>query len=291
MIGTAARPRELGRPFRMNWLVYAEEWARATLRDPLQHFTRRTRRHCPICKFSGLFIRSGRVDVRCPNCSSRERDRLVGHYLSRKKIDVRGKHVLHLSPERCFWRQWHAEPNYISGDIKKSPVANSVVDVTCIPFPDEHFDYLFCNHILEHVVEDRQGMRECHRVLKPRGLAIFSVPLFENGRETFEPPVGMSKRKIQRICGWDHKRIYGFDFLDRLREAGFETAEITCTPEDAARYRMTHDKVAHISGHRVFVAWKTKAAVARDDVPDTRADAAPRAHDGPRPEAPLAAAP
>ena len=79
-----------------------------------------------------------------------------------KNIDVRGKHVLHLSPERCFWRQWHAEANYVSGDIKKSPVANTVVDVTCIPFPDEHFDYLFCNHILEHVVNDRQGMRECH---------------------------------------------------------------------------------------------------------------------------------
>ena len=110
-------------------------------------------------------------------------------------------------------------------------------------------------------------------MLKPRGLAIFSVPLFENGREMFEPPAGMSKREIQRICGWDHKRIYGFDFLDRLREAGFETAEITCTPEDAARYRMTHDKVGHISGHRVFVAWKTTAIAASDEVPAARAKA------------------
>ena len=159
------------------------------------------------------------------------------------------------------------------------------------PLPDEHFDYVLCNHILEHVVNDRQGMRECQRVLKPGGIAIFSVPLFENGRETFEPPPGMSKREIQRICGWDHKRIYGFDFLARLREAGFETSEITCTPEDAARYRMTYDKVGSISGHRVFVAWKTKAKVARDEAPTAPAKTVRRAHDGSRPEARLATAP
>lgn len=250
------------RPFRMNWLVFFEEWARGTLRDPLQHFTRRMRRECCVCGFKGLFIRSGRVDVRCPNCSSRERDRLLGRYLARNNIDIRGKHVLHFSPERCFWRQWRNEPDYVSGDVKNSRVADSFVDVTRIPFPDEHFDLIFCNHILEHVVEDRQGMRECFRVLKPSGLAIFSVPLFENGRETFEPPPGMSKREIKRICGWDHKRIYGFDFLDRLHEAGFETEEITCTPEEAVKYRTTFDKIGDQSSHRVFIAWRADRAAA-----------------------------
>jgi SAM-dependent methyltransferase len=228
----------------------------------MQHFTRRLRRHCSVCGFYGLFIRSGRVDVRCPNCSSRERDRLLARYMTRNNIDVRGKCVLHLSPERCFWRQWRNEPNYVGGDVKKSKVANAFVDITSIQFPDEHFDFIFCNHILEHVVEDRQGMRECLRVLKPHGYAIFSVPLFENGRETFEPPPGMSKREIERICGWDHKRIYGFDFLDRLHEAGFATAEITCTPEEAVKYRTTFDVIGTQSAHRVFIAWRTDTAVA-----------------------------
>jgi SAM-dependent methyltransferase len=258
IVDSGERTHRKARAFRMNWLVFLEEWARATLRDPKQHFTRRKRRHCSVCGFHGLFIRAGRVDARCPNCSSRERDRLVGHYLTRKRIDVRGKRVLHLSPERCFWRQWRSGPNYVSGDVKKNKVANTFIDVTRIQFPNEYFDYVFCNHILEHVVEDRQGMRECFRVLKPGGLAVFSVPLFENGRTTFEPPPSMSKRDVERICGWDHKRIYGFDFLDRLHEAGFETAEITCSPEEAAHFRMTHDEIGAVGSHRVFVAWKAR---------------------------------
>jgi SAM-dependent methyltransferase len=115
---------------------------------------------------------------------------------------------------------------------------------------------------LKHVVEDRQSMRECFRALKPHGLAFFSVPLFENGRKTFEPPPSMSKRDVERICGWDHKRIYGLDFLDRLHEAGFETAEITCSAEEAARFRMTDDQIRDISVLRVFVASKAKASTA-----------------------------
>jgi hypothetical protein len=54
---------------------------------------------------------------------------------------------------------------------------------------------------------------------------------------------------------------------------------------------MTHDKVGDISAHRVYVAWKSKAVAAADEVPASRVKAVPRAHDGSRPEAPVAAAP
>jgi SAM-dependent methyltransferase len=249
----------------MLWSVYFEEWARATLRDPLQHVTKRQRRECPVCGFHGLFIRAmtlpvNTIDKRCPNCSSLPRHRRLGLFLSRNQIDVRGKHVLHLSPERCFWRQWRDAPNYVSGDVKKSRVANTTVDVTNIQFPDNHFDYVFCNHILEHVPDDRRGMHECFRVLKPDGLAVFSVPLFDNGRQTFEPPPTMPKREVERICGWDHKRIYGLDFVDRLAEAGFTTWEIMFSDEDEARHRVTDEQKGEQDANRVFVAGKTDLA-------------------------------
>lgn len=112
-------------------------------------------------------------------------------------------------------------------------------------------------------MEDRQGMHECFRVLKPHGSAFFSVSLFDDGRETFEPPADMSKSDVDRICGWDHKRIYGLDFLDRLHEAGFETAEITCSAQEAARFRMTDDQIRDVNVLRVFVARKIKASAGR----------------------------
>lgn len=245
----------------MQWPVFLEEWGRATLRDPLQHFTKRKQRECPVCGFRGLFIRAiskplVTPDKRCPNCSSRPRERRLGLFLARNGVDVRGKHVLHLSPERCFWRQWHLAPNYVSGDVKKTRLANTFVDVTHMQFSGAHFDYLFCNHILEHVVEDRQGMRECYRVLKPDGLAVFSVPLFTNGRATYEPPSTMPKSERDRVCGWDHKRIYGLDFVNRLQEAGFKVWEIVFSDADDERYRLGIEQTGERESTRVFVAAK-----------------------------------
>jgi len=252
----------------MRWSVFFEEWARATWRDPLQHFTKRRRRQCPICGFHGLFIRALTLpaltpDKTCPNCSARPRDRRLGFFLSRNHIDPRGTRVLHLSPERCFWRTWRRAPNYVGGDVKKSRWANYYVDVTRIEFPDDYFDYVFCNHILEHVVEDRQGMRECFRVLKPDGLAVFSVPLFDNGRETYVPPPSMSEKERHRVCGWDHKRIYGLDFVDRLQEAGFKVWEITFSAEDNERHRLGDGLAGEQDANRVFVAGKTDLRKAR----------------------------
>jgi predicted SAM-dependent methyltransferase len=224
--------------------------------------TKRRRRQCPICGFRGLFIRAKTLpvntpDKRCPNCSSRPRDRRLGLFLARNQIDVRGGRILHLSPERCFWRQWRRADDYVSGDVKKTRWANTFVDVTRMEFPDDHFDYLFCNHILEHVVEDRQGMRECFRVLEPEGLAVFSVPLFDNERKTYEPPASMPTHERDRVCGWDHKRIYGLDFVDRLQEAGFKVWEITFSAEDNERHRLGDGLAGEQDANRVFVAAKT----------------------------------
>ena len=81
------------------------------------------------------------------------------------------------------------EKTYVGGDILKRRNANAIVDVTDIQFPDGHFSYLICNHVLEHVVDDQKAMRECYRVMKPGAMAIFSVPL-SGKEETWEPPYG-----------------------------------------------------------------------------------------------------
>ena len=45
-----------------------------------------------------------------------------------------------------------------------------------IPFPDASFDYVFCIEVLEHVPNPFQAMSEIHRVLRPLGVLVVSVP-------------------------------------------------------------------------------------------------------------------
>jgi SAM-dependent methyltransferase len=161
-------------------------------------------------------------------------------HLRREAIDLAGRRVLHFSPERSFYRQWKGNPHYVAGDIKKSKVANTVVDITAIAFPDDHFDVLICHHVLEHVVEDHKGMRESVRVLKPGGFACFSVPMDISREMTWERPPDMSIARFERVVGWDHKRLYGMDFAEKLQAAGFrDVRPIAFTEEEAERYRLS----------------------------------------------------
>src|SRR5262249_37894650 len=88
-----------------NWPVFLQEWWRATVRDPKQYLSARTPRHCPICGFHGTFINAGRrQEVRCPNCSSKERDRMIWLALSATSFNAEGKNILHFSAERPYFR-------------------------------------------------------------------------------------------------------------------------------------------------------------------------------------------
>lgn len=242
----------------MNLSVFVQEYLRAAVRNPRQFLETHPSRDCPVCGYSGRFLAVGpRPEARCPNCSSKERDRIMGLYLRRNGIDMAGKAILHFSPERPFFRQWKGNPGYVAGDVKLSKVANAVVDITAIQFGEAHFDYLICHHILEHVPDDAKGMAECHRVLKPGGTAFFSVPLDSDRAETWEPPPGMPAEEIERICGWDHVRLYGRDFKAKLEAAGFAVSEIGFSAEEAERHRLSERHALALQGlDRIFVGTK-----------------------------------
>ncbi len=50
------------------------------------------------------------------------------------------------------------------------------VDGQKLPFENASFDFISCNHVLEHVFETEKFLREIRRVLHPNGLAVISVP-------------------------------------------------------------------------------------------------------------------
>ncbi|MGK7389015.1 MAG: class I SAM-dependent methyltransferase [Candidatus Cyclobacteriaceae bacterium M2_1C_046] len=197
-------------------------------------FYRGNRYTCPVINKSyRKFLPYGRINPRpnalCPESLSLERHRLLYLFLQQKTNFFTEKlKIMHVAPELCFmdsFEKQHRE-GYITTDIE-SPLAKVKADIHDLPFNDNHFDVAICNHVLEHVENDIQAMKEIHRVLKPGGWAILQVPFFHPIPETTEEDITVtSPKERERLFGQDdHVRKYGRDYADRLRSAGFTVKE------------------------------------------------------------------
>ncbi len=180
---------------------------------------------CPSCSRHFRTFLSGpnrRSNVMCPRCNSLERHRLLALYLeSQTNFFQQQLKVLHFAPEYIFQKRFSVLPNldYISADLQ-SQYAQLKMDITNIPYEDSSFDVILCCHVLEHVPEDKQAMRELFRVLRPGGWAILQVPIDSSLRVTFEDPEIVTPEDRKQYFGQsDHVRIYGRDYKDRLEEA------------------------------------------------------------------------
>ncbi|HBH26556.1 MAG TPA: SAM-dependent methyltransferase [Rhodospirillaceae bacterium] len=230
----------------MRSFTYYKEWLRGTWRDPAQHFQKRKARTCPCCGYRGLFVSAKRRSVRefrCPNCASRPRDRQIALMLDVLDLDLGALRIMHFAPEWWLFKRLRSNPRYVGGDILKRPNANAIVDITDIRFPDKSFDLIVCNHVLEHVPDDMRALKECARVLDANGLAIFTIPVPDNRLESWDPPEGMPKDQVEEICGWDHKRIYGLDVVNRFMAAGFEVGVAWFTAEQEESHRFFKEPV------------------------------------------------
>jgi SAM-dependent methyltransferase len=157
-------------------------------------------------------------------CGTAERHRLTWVYLQQQTDLFNGgpKSVLHVAPEPFFEDRLRSVlgRDYLTADLL-NPRAMVKMDITDIQYPDDTFDVVYCSHVLEHVPDDRKAMRELRRVMKPDGWAILLVPITADA--TFEDPSITDPQERLRAFGQeDHVRRYGPDYLDRLREAGFD---------------------------------------------------------------------
>lgn len=192
---------------------------------------------CPVCGARRRrFLPYGYVTTRdnalCPACLSLERHRLLWLYLRRETdLLTAFPRTLHIAPEYCIMRHlkrhFKGHPGqYVTADLE-SPLADLHFDVQRIPLADDSVDVILCNHLLEHVADDRLALRELHRVLKPGGWGILLSPVEPDWEHTYEDDTITDPAERTRIFGqYDHRRIYGMDYPDRLREAGFEVADI-----------------------------------------------------------------
>jgi SAM-dependent methyltransferase len=187
--------------------------------------------HCPVCDTDIEGFAPGgqtkvKLGVKCPSCRSNGRTRFAWLFLQRQTdfFDGRLRSMLHVAPERTLAGRFGqtAGVNYLSADFEADK-ALAQMDITDIKMPAESFDVIYCSHVLEHVSDDRQALREFFRVLKPSGWALLMVPIRSD--ETFEDPSITDPAERDRIFGqFDHVRNYGFDIADRIRAAGFDVA-------------------------------------------------------------------
>ena len=205
----------------------------------------RGRRHyCALCEARlRCFVPGGhrsRPNARCPVCGSLDRHRLIWMFLRQRTdlFDGRPKRLLHVAPERELGARLSRirGVTYLSADmVAKRAILK--IDLTAIDQPDGTFDVICCSHVLEHIPDDRRAMVELCRILKPGGWAILQVPI--GGETTYEDPTIQTPEAREEAFGqWDHVRVYGKDFRDRLEESGFRVrvepfaanfGEIQCT--------------------------------------------------------------
>ena len=170
-----------------------------------------------------------RENALCPGTLSLERHRLLWLYLERETNFINNAiKVLHVAPEQVFYQKFKTFTHweYTTTDLY-SPLAEIKADLCELPFQDNYYDLILCNHVLEHIPEDQKAMQEMYRVLKPGGTLIAQVPLEENRTETFEDNSITDKATRTEIFGqYDHVRIYGTDYYTRLESVGFDSHAI-----------------------------------------------------------------
>jgi len=184
------------------------------------------------------FLPYGYEDVRenvlSPSTLSLERHRLLWLWLTRNyKIFDRKLEVLHFAPEQCYYDRFRESENlnYTTTDLN-SPLADVHADICNLPFEDQTYDLILCNHVLEHIPDDRKAMSEIYRILKKGGTAILQVPLENERNTTFEDDSITDREERRKIFGqYDHVRVYGMDYFDRLKKIGFEVSAIDYTSE------------------------------------------------------------
>lgn len=202
-----------------------------------------------------------RVNATCPCCYSFDRERLIYLYLKEKtNVFSERLKMLHVAPELNLQKVLKARPNidYVSADLDPKAVMVQM-DITNIQYEKDCFDVIICNHVLEHIPNDRRAMSELYRILKPGGWSILQVPISLSLRETYEDRTVDTPAERERLFGQgDHVRIYAHDYKERLESVGFAVEVISPSKEFSTAEVQKH---ALLEGEKIYLCSKLDSVV------------------------------
>ncbi|MFC2102446.1 class I SAM-dependent methyltransferase [Bacteroidota bacterium] len=232
--------------------------------------------HCPFCGNSFQKFLAGGIDLPvlveqevigggyrenmlCPRCFSVDRDRLIYLFLKeRTAVFSDPLKVLHIAPEGCLRSLLMSLPNieyrsgvkYYEGYYYDRNV--NLMDVTSLPFDAESFDVVICNHVLEHIDDDKKAVNEIHRILKPGSFAILQVPISKKLKETYYDPSIQSAEEREKAYGqFDHVRIYGQDYPKFLELNGFKVTQYSpfegSRQEELKKYALNPKEILYVA--------------------------------------------
>ena len=114
--------------------------------------------------------------------------------------------VLHFAPETCLRSRFQRMfLDYQTADLDATGVDHQV-DLCNLPFPDGSFDLIMACHVMEHIREDHEALKNIKRVLSENGLAILPVPIIAEHTIEYSEPNPLEHY---------HVRAPGFDFYER----------------------------------------------------------------------------
>lgn len=219
----------------------------------LKFFKRKKSVICPCCNSRyETFLPFGtppRPNARCANCGSLERQRLIWYFLKKQTNFFKNQlTLLHVAPEECFFKPISKMSNikYLPVDMftpgHSYPAGTLNMDITKLDLKDNSIDAVLCVHVLEHIPDDFQALRELLRVLKPTGWAILQIPLNKKLATTHEDSSITDPLERAKVFGqWDHVRMYGRDYGQRLTKAGFKVTVYTPSEKERRKYVLDED--------------------------------------------------
>ena len=201
---------------------------------------------CSMCGKT-LFIKLRNDDIRairCIRCRASVTSMALASILKELVPNWEDKEIYELSSRGPFFRFLHKRASHITyseyfDDVTPGSYKGALQcqDVQELTYASDSFDVCTCTEVFEHVPDDLKGFSQIYRVLKPRGLFLFTVPLSDRKKTLERARLNGGKLIYLEKAQYhdDHIRgagnvlcfrNYGLDIVERLSLAGFKNSEI-----------------------------------------------------------------
>src|SRR3990172_714036 len=188
----------------------------------------------------------------CPNCQASKRnidmaecilkvcDIPATRSLSDSIKKFENMHIYELASGGPIQKLFSCLPNFVCSeyfdDVRPGDYHGTGIrceDVQALTFREDTFHLVISQDVFEHVPNPPIGFREIHRILKPGGYHVFTVPFDRNKPKSITRSLvenGKIKYLLSPVYHGDPIRSegalvftdFGYDLIDSLKKIGFE---------------------------------------------------------------------